>query len=167
MIAPPRAFFDFKGLNLFANLVSRELQRSLENFHFSISISKHFDFTFHFSKKNESISFSLCPFWKKVKAFFSHGGYLHHEWIDCENGCFEVFWREGSDWPMCKISTFTVTPFMFFVENYHIFYKYLTEIFFSKSLANFSPISNRFIRFYSNLSKIWAWTFCSLGNSQC
>ena len=55
-----------------------------------------------------------------------------------------------------KFQTFTVTLFMFFVENYHIFYKYLTEIFFSESLANFSPISNRFIRFYSNLSKIWA-----------
>ena len=46
-----------------------------------------------------------------------------------------------------KFQTFTVTLFMFFVENYHIFYKYLTEIFFSESLANFSPLSNRFIRF--------------------
>ena len=54
-----------------------------------------------------------------------------------------------------KFQTFTVTLFMFFVENYHIFYKYLTEIFFSESLANFSPISNRFITFYSK-SKIWA-----------
>ena len=52
------SFFSFNGINLFGNLVSRELQRILQNFHFSIS--KHFDFTFHFSKKNESISFSLC-----------------------------------------------------------------------------------------------------------
>ena len=49
--------FDFHGINLFKNLVSRELLRNLENFHFSIS--KHFDFTFHFSKKSESILFSL------------------------------------------------------------------------------------------------------------
>ena len=48
------------GFNLFKNLVSRELFRILENFHFSISISKHFDFTFHFSKKSESILISLC-----------------------------------------------------------------------------------------------------------
>ena len=67
------------------------------------------------------------------------------------NNCF--------NWPLCKISTFTVTPFMLH------FYKYLTEIFFSESLANFSPVSNRFMRFYSNLSKIWAWTICNLGNS--
>ena len=44
------SFFSFNGINLFENLVSRELQRILQNFHFSIS--KHFDFTFHFSKKN-------------------------------------------------------------------------------------------------------------------
>ena len=52
------------------NLVSREWLRILENFHFSISISKHFDFTFHFSKKSESILISLCTSRKRVKAFF-------------------------------------------------------------------------------------------------
>ena len=46
--------FGCHGINLLKNLVSRELLRILENFHFSISISKHFDFTFHFSKKSES-----------------------------------------------------------------------------------------------------------------
>ena len=60
----------FHGINLFKNLVSRELLRILENFHFSISISKHFDFTFHFSKKSESILISLCTSRKRVKAFF-------------------------------------------------------------------------------------------------
>ena len=62
------SFFSFNGINLFENLVSRELQRILQNFHFSIS--KHFDFTFHFSKKSESILFSLCTSRKRVKAFF-------------------------------------------------------------------------------------------------
>merc|ERR1711989_23765 len=53
------------------NLVSREWLRILENFHFSISISKHFDFTFHFSETSESILISLCTSRKRVKAFFS------------------------------------------------------------------------------------------------
>ena len=62
------------------NLVSRELLRILENFHFSISISKHFDFTFHFSKKSESILISLCTSRKRVKAFFFHFALLEKEW---------------------------------------------------------------------------------------
>ena len=62
--------FGCHGINLLKNLVSRELLRILENFHFSISISKHFDFTFHFSKKSESILISLCTSRKRVKAFF-------------------------------------------------------------------------------------------------
>ena len=62
--------FGFHGINLFKNLVSRDLLRILENFHFSISISKHFDFTFHFSKKSESILFSLCNFSKKSESIF-------------------------------------------------------------------------------------------------
>merc|ERR1712027_83564 len=68
--------FGFHGINLFKNLVSRELLRILENFHFSISISKHFDFTFHFSKKSESILFSLCTSRKRVKAFCFHFSFL-------------------------------------------------------------------------------------------
>ena len=77
--------FGFHGINLFKNLVSRELLQILENFHFSISILKHFDFTFHFSKKSESIFFtlhflkksenifiSLCTSRKRVKAFIFH-----------------------------------------------------------------------------------------------
>ena len=68
------------GFNLFKNLVSRELFRILENFHFSISISKHFEFTFHFSKKSESICFSLCTSRKRVKAFFFHFALLEKEW---------------------------------------------------------------------------------------
>merc|ERR1711928_124031 len=76
MIVTPRqaivsaVLFGFHGINLLKNLVSRELLRILENFHFSISISKHFDFTFHFSKKSESILFSLCTSRKRVKHFF-------------------------------------------------------------------------------------------------
>ena len=62
------------------NLVSREWLRILENFHFSISISKHFDFTFHFSKKSESILISLCTSRKRVKAFFFHFALLEKEW---------------------------------------------------------------------------------------
>ena len=68
------------SLNKSENLVSRELLRILENFHFSISISKHFDFTFHFSKKSESICFSLCTSRKRVKAFFFHFALLEKEW---------------------------------------------------------------------------------------
>ena len=72
--------FGFHGINLLKNLVSRELLRILENFHFSISISKHFDFTFHFSKKSESILISLCTSRKRVKAFFFHFALLEKEW---------------------------------------------------------------------------------------
>ena len=72
--------FGCHGINLLENLVSRELLRILENFHFSISISKHFDFTFHFSKKSESILISLCTSRKRVKAFFFHFALLEKEW---------------------------------------------------------------------------------------
>ena len=44
------------------------LLKNLENLYFLIS--KHFDFTFHFSKKSESILISLCTSRKRVKAFF-------------------------------------------------------------------------------------------------
>ena len=90
--------------------------------------------------------------------------FLDYEWGDCENGCTEVFWKEGSDRPLCKISIFTVTPLMLFVHNYHNFDKYLTEISFSEFVANFSPVSSRFIRF----NQIWAnLDFFNLGNPQC
>ena len=71
--------FGCHRINLLKNLVSRELLRILENFHFSISISKHFDFTFHFSKKSESILISLCTSRKRVKAFFFHFALLEKE----------------------------------------------------------------------------------------
>ena len=61
--------FGCHGINLLKNLVSRELLRILKNFHFSISISKHFDFTFHFSKKSESIFFFTLHFSKKSESF--------------------------------------------------------------------------------------------------
>ena len=86
MIVVPRqaivsaVLFGCHGINLLKNLVSRELLRILENFHFSISISKHFDFTFHFSKKSESILISLCTSRKRVKAFFFHFALLEKEW---------------------------------------------------------------------------------------
>ena len=43
-------------------------------FHFSLLEKewKHFDFTLHFSKKSESIFFSLCTSRKRVKAFLFH-----------------------------------------------------------------------------------------------
>jgi hypothetical protein len=43
-------------------------------FHFSLLEKewKHFDFTLHFSKKSESIFFSLCTSRKRVKAFYFH-----------------------------------------------------------------------------------------------
>ena len=61
--------FGCHGINLLGNLVSRELLRILENFHFSISISKHFDFTFHFSKKSENIFFHFALLEKEWKHF--------------------------------------------------------------------------------------------------
>ena len=61
--------FGFHGMNLFKNLVSQELLRIFENFHFSISIWKHFDFTFHLSKKSKSIFFTL-HFSKISESFF-------------------------------------------------------------------------------------------------
>ena len=62
--------------------------------------------------------------WMKI-----FGRYLHPEGGNCQKSYFEVFSRAGSDWPLCKISTLTATPFMFFVHKYLIFDKYLTEIF--------------------------------------
>ena len=64
-----QSFFGFHKIILLRNLDSRELSRILENFHFSISVSKHFDFTFHFSKKSESIFFTL-HFPKKSEGFY-------------------------------------------------------------------------------------------------
>ena len=72
--------FGCHGINLLKNLVSRELLRILENFHFSIWISKHFDFTFHFLKKSEGILISLCTSRKRVKAFDFHFALLEKEW---------------------------------------------------------------------------------------
>ena len=53
------------------------LLKNLENLYFLIS--KHFDFTFHFSKKSESILISLCTSRKRVKAFFFHFALLEKE----------------------------------------------------------------------------------------
>ena len=78
------------GFNLFKNLVSRELFRILENFHFSISISKHFDFTFHFSKKSESILISLCTSRKRVKAFIYHSSLLELPKTTLAGACIVV-----------------------------------------------------------------------------
>ena len=61
-------FFGFHETILLKNLVSRELLRILENFHFLISVSEPFDFTFHFSKKSESIFFT-SHFSKKSESF--------------------------------------------------------------------------------------------------
>ena len=49
-------------------------------FHFSLLEKewKHFDFTLHFSKKSESIFFSLCTSQKRVKAFFFHFSLLEN-----------------------------------------------------------------------------------------
>ena len=60
--------FGFHGINMLKNFISWELLRILEDFHFSIS--KHFDFTFYFLRKNESILISLGTSQKRVKAFF-------------------------------------------------------------------------------------------------
>ena len=76
MIVSPQASHCFSSLIGFSrneyvkNLVSRELLRILEDFH--ILISKHFDFTLHFSKKSESIFFSLSTSRKRVKDFYFH-----------------------------------------------------------------------------------------------
>ena len=51
---------------------------------------------------------------------------------------------------------------MFFGDKYHIFDKYLTEIFFPESLGSFSPVKNSFGWFRSELSKIWPFTFVIL-----
>ena len=73
------SFFSFNGINLFENLVSRELQRILQNFHFSIS--KHFDFTFHFSKKSESFFFHFALLKKECKKDQGHHHQsLHHHY---------------------------------------------------------------------------------------
>ena len=68
--------------------------------------------------------FVLWFYWLEI-----FGRYLHHEGGNCQKSYFEVFSRAVSDWSLCKISTLTATPFMFFVHKYLIFDKYLTEIF--------------------------------------
>ena len=55
------------------------------------------------------------------------GRYLQVGGGDCQKICFEVFSRAGYDWPLCKFSTLTVIPFMFFVNKYHMFDKNLTK----------------------------------------
>ena len=52
------------------NMTQDREVKFLENFHFSIWISKHFDFTFHFLKKSKSFFFSLCTSPKRVKTLF-------------------------------------------------------------------------------------------------
>ena len=76
--------------------------RILENFHFLVSISKHFDFTFHFSEKSESIFFhfaflekewkhffSLCTSRKRVKAFCFHFSLLELQKSTLAGPCYE------------------------------------------------------------------------------
>ena len=88
----------FHGINLFKNLVSRELLRILENFHFSISISKHFDFTIHFSKKSESIFFLLCTSRKRVKVFCFHFSLLELQKPTLAGPCImEIWYKKGCE----------------------------------------------------------------------
>ena len=56
--------------------------RILENFHFLVSISKHFDFTLHFSKKSESIFFHFAVLEKEWKLFIftSRISKTHSRW---------------------------------------------------------------------------------------
>ena len=75
------------------------------------------------------------------------------------NKLFWGLWRPGRDWRRCKILTLSVTPIMFFDHKYHIFNKYLTEIFSPEYLGSFSPVPNSLGLFWSKLSKIWAFTF--------
>ena len=79
--------FGFHGINLLKNLVSRELLRILENFHFSISISKHFDFTFHFSKKSES---NFFHFSKNSESDFFHFALLEFPRPTLAGACLMV-----------------------------------------------------------------------------
>ena len=53
--------------------------------------------------------------WLWEMKIFGRYLHMHHEWGDFENHWYEVFWNERSHWPLCKISIFTVIPFMFFV----------------------------------------------------
>ena len=59
-------------------------------FHFSLLEKewKHFDFTLHFSKKSESIFFSLCTSRKRVKAFYFHFSLLELQKPTLAGPCF-------------------------------------------------------------------------------
>ena len=65
-------------------------------FHFSLLEKewKHFDFTLHFSKKSESIFFSLCTSRKRVKAFYFHFSLLELQKPTLAGPC--------SEWGICK-----------------------------------------------------------------
>ena len=83
------------------------------------------------AKRNFNMLLKGCVsnIWDELNVIWFCGRYLHHEGGNCQKSYFEVFSRAGSDWSLCKISTLTATPFMFFVHKYLIFDKYLTEIF--------------------------------------
>ena len=61
-------------------------------FHFSLLEKewKHFDFTLHFSKKSESIFFSLCTSRKRVKAFYFHFSLLKLQKLTLAGPCYWV-----------------------------------------------------------------------------
>ena len=83
--------FGFHRTILLKTCFSR-IVKNFRNFHFWISISKYFDFTFHFSKKIESICFSLCTSRKRVKAFF----FTLHFSKKSENFSFSLFTSQTS-----------------------------------------------------------------------
>ena len=88
-------------------------------FHFSLLEKewKHFDFTLHFSKKSESIFFSLCTSRKRVKAFYFHYSLLELQKPTPAGPCFRIaaFWspnlrKVGSGhqlmWPFMRCINF-------------------------------------------------------------
>ena len=72
---------------------------------------------------------------------------------------FKSFEEQGLIGPFVKFQLCQSCPSCFFYHKYHIFDKYLTEIFPPKFLGSFSPVPNSFGWFRSKLSKIWPFTF--------
>ena len=69
-------------------------------FHFSLLEKewKHFDFTLHFSKKSESIFFSLCTSRKRVKAFLFHFSLLELQKPTLACPCCQVLLPKQQTW---------------------------------------------------------------------
>ena len=107
---------------------------------------------------------------KRPQKIFLGSGELKYLEIICTlNGtsvsCFEIFWRSGSDWPLCIISFSTATVFMFFLPLNAIFLAYTWGNIFPWIFRQFFTYPKQIVKFSSKFSQILAFTFCNFCQS--